>query len=87
MDGVAVSLRHFVVTGLNREDVWLDSAGIPVMFRSFEDGTPIDFVLQNALGAAAAASLGAKTHQRSSPHPAPARISPGCRSAPCFTLP
>lgn len=61
MDGVAVSLRHFVVTGLNREDVWLDSAGIPVMFRSFEDGTPIDFVLQNALGAAVAAALGAKT--------------------------
>jgi hypothetical protein len=60
MDGVAVSLRHFVVTGFNREDVWLDSAGIPVMFRSFEDGTPIDFVLQNALGAAVAASLGAK---------------------------
>jgi len=61
MDGVAVSLRHFVVTGFNREDVWLDSAGIPVMFRSFEDGTPIDFVLQNALGAAAAAAaLGAK---------------------------
>ena len=42
LDGVAVSLRHFVVSGLNREDVWLDSAGIPVMFRSFEDGTPID---------------------------------------------
>jgi hypothetical protein len=31
------------------------------MFRSFEDGTPIDFVLQNALGAAVAAALGAKT--------------------------
>jgi hypothetical protein len=60
MDGVAVSLRHFVVTGFNREDVWLDGAGIPVMFRSVEDGTPIDFVLQNALGAAVAASLGAK---------------------------
>jgi Family of unknown function (DUF6134) len=61
LDGAPVSVRHFIVTGLNREDVWLDSAGIPVMFRSFEDGTPIDFVLQNALGAAAAASLGAKT--------------------------
>jgi hypothetical protein len=71
MDGVAVSLRHFVVTGFNREDVWLDSAGIPVMFRSFEDGTPIDFVLQNALGAAVAASLGAKT--TSAPPPSGAR--------------
>jgi hypothetical protein len=60
MDGAVVPLRHFVVTGLNREDVWLDRAGIPVMFRSFEDGTPIDFVLQNAVGAAAAAALGPK---------------------------
>jgi hypothetical protein len=60
MDGVGVSLRHYVVTGFNREDVWLDSGGIPVMFRSFEDGTPIDFVLQSPLGAAAAAALGAK---------------------------
>jgi hypothetical protein len=71
MDGAAVSLRHFVVTGFNREDVWLDSAGIPVMFRSFENGTPIDFVLQNALGAAVAASLGAKT--TSAPPPSGAR--------------
>lgn len=60
LDGVEVSLRHYVVTGLNREDVWLDSGGIPVMFRSFEDGTPIDFVLQSPLGAAAAAAFGAK---------------------------
>jgi len=49
LNGGAVSLRHFVVNGLNRQDVWLDSEGIPVLFRSFEDGTPIDFVLEEAL--------------------------------------
>ena len=49
LNGGAVSLRHFVVTGLNRQEVWLDSGGIPVLFRSFEDGTPIDFVLEQAL--------------------------------------
>lgn len=49
LNGSEVSLRHFVIDGLNRQEVWLDSAGIPVMFRSVEDGTPIDFVLQQAL--------------------------------------
>ena len=49
LNGGAVSLRHFVVNGLNRQDVWLDSEGIPVLFRSVEDGTPIDFVLEEAL--------------------------------------
>lgn len=73
LDGVAVSLRHFVVSGLNREDVWLDSAGIPVMFRSFEDGTPIDFVLQSALGAAAAEALGAKAPKLQPPPAAGSR--------------
>jgi hypothetical protein len=49
LNGGPVSLRHFVVNGLNRQEVWLDSEGIPVLFRSFEDGTPIDFVLEQAL--------------------------------------
>ena len=49
LNGSKVSLRHFVIDGLNRQDVWLDSAGIPIMFRSVEDGTPIDFVLEKAL--------------------------------------
>jgi len=45
----AVPLRHFVVTGLTRQDVWLDSKGIPILFRSYESGTPIDFILEQAL--------------------------------------
>ena len=46
VNGALVSTRHFAVMGDNREDVWLDNRGIPVMFRTVEDGTPIDFVLQ-----------------------------------------
>jgi hypothetical protein len=47
VNGSSVSARHFVVEGFTRRDVWLDDRGIPVMFRIVEDGTPIDFVLQN----------------------------------------
>jgi len=49
LNGGPVSLRHFVVNGRNRQDVWLDSKGIPVLFRSYESGTPIDFILEQAL--------------------------------------
>ncbi len=45
--GAPVSAQHFIVMGDKRQEVWLDNRGIPIMFRSFEDGTPIDFVLQN----------------------------------------
>ena len=48
LNGATFSVRHFTVTGYNRQDVWLDNEGIPIMFRSVEDGTPIDFVLQKA---------------------------------------
>src|SRR5215475_2231517 len=37
LNGSEVSLRHFVIDGFNRQEVWLDSAGIPVMVRSVED--------------------------------------------------
>lgn len=50
LNGGPVSLRHFVVNGTNRQDVWLDSKGIPILFRSFESGTPIDFILEQAMG-------------------------------------
>jgi hypothetical protein len=43
--GKPVAVRHFGVDGDNHEDVWLDARGIPVMFRTIEDGTPIDFML------------------------------------------
>jgi hypothetical protein len=48
VNGNSVSARHFIVDGVTRWEVWFDSGGIPVKFRIVEDGTPIDFVLQNA---------------------------------------
>ena len=48
LNGATVSARHFTVVAHNRDDVWLDNRGIPVMFRAVEDGTHIDFVLQTA---------------------------------------
>jgi hypothetical protein len=56
----SISARHFAVMGENREDVWLDNQGIPVMFRTVEDGTPIDFVLQDPAAAAVAETLATK---------------------------
>ena len=73
MNGASISARHFAVMGENREDVWLDNQGIPVMFRTVEDGTPIDFVLQSptaATGANTAASV---------ERPAPARRGDGAK--------
>jgi len=48
VNGASVSARHFIVTGDKRQEVWLDSGKIPIMFRTVEDGTPIYFVLQVA---------------------------------------
>lgn len=55
--GATVTARHFIVTGDARQDVWLDDGGIPVMFRSVEDGTPIDFILQGSPLAAGVTQL------------------------------
>jgi uncharacterized protein DUF6134 len=51
VNGASVSARHFIVMGDKRQEVWLNNREIPVMFRTVEDGTPIDFVLQNAAAA------------------------------------
>lgn len=61
VDGVSIPARHFVVVGENREDVWLDIRGTPVMFRTDEDGTPINFVLQKATAAADATAVASET--------------------------
>ena len=53
----AVYARHFIVIGDKQEDVWLDNREIPVMCRIVEDGTPIDFVLQNATAAVGAITI------------------------------
>ena len=54
VNGATISTRHFLVMSVKRQEVWLDDREIPVMFRTVEDGTPIDFVLQNAAAADAA---------------------------------
>lgn len=59
VNGASVSARHFVVMGDKRQEVWLDNREVPVMFRSIENGTPIDFVLQNATTAAGTTSVAA----------------------------
>ena len=51
VNGASVLARHFVVMGDKRLEVWLDNREIPIMFRTVENGTPIDFVLQNATAA------------------------------------
>jgi hypothetical protein len=48
VNGAPVSTRHFVVMGDKRQEVWFDRREVPIMFRTVEDGTPIDFVLQDA---------------------------------------
>jgi len=50
VNGGPVSARHFVVSGDKQQEVWLDSRDVPIKFRTVEDGTPIDFVLQNGTG-------------------------------------
>ena len=47
VNGISVSTRHFIVMGDKRQEVWLDDREVPVMFRTVEDGTAIDFVLQH----------------------------------------
>jgi hypothetical protein len=49
LDGVSVPTRHFTIISDNRQDVWLDSHNVPIMFRTEVDGTPIDFVLRSPL--------------------------------------
>lgn len=51
VNGGSVSARHFVVNGDKRQEVWLDNREVPIMFRTVEDGTPIDFVLQDVTAA------------------------------------
>ncbi|HLJ18893.1 MAG TPA: DUF6134 family protein [Stellaceae bacterium] len=59
MNGASVSARHFVINGDKRQEVWLDNRDIPIMFRTFEDGTPIDFVMQNATAGASTTTVAA----------------------------
>ena len=39
-------LRRFDIESDKREYVWVDSLGVPVAFRTEDDGSPIDFILK-----------------------------------------
>lgn len=47
VNGDSVSVRHFIVEGYTRREIWVDDRGIPIKFRVVDNGTPIDFVLQS----------------------------------------
>jgi hypothetical protein len=69
VNGISMSARHFTVMGDKRQEVWLDSRDIPVMFRTVEDGTPIDFVLQDATAAVGGAAGGAASTRQAPARP------------------
>src|SRR5579859_704159 len=50
-NGVSIPARHFTIVSDNRQDVWLDSHDVPIMFRTEVDGTPIDFFLRSPIEA------------------------------------
>ena len=54
--GVALSVRHYAFASDKRQEVWIDTRGIPVLFRTFENGTPIDFELSGGTLAELAAA-------------------------------
>jgi len=45
LQGVTVATRHFMARGEREQEIWLNDQDVPIMFRSVESGTPIDFVL------------------------------------------
>jgi Family of unknown function (DUF6134) len=61
LQGVSVHVRHYVVVGDKRQEVWLGENGVPLMFRSIEDDIPIDFVLKTPLAQAVPGFVAAVT--------------------------
>src|SRR5260221_5863625 len=53
--GVEIAVRHYSFASDKRQEVWVDQRGVPVQFRTIEDGTPIDFVLSRETLASLAA--------------------------------
>jgi len=44
-DGMDLRLKRYDITGTKHQTVWIDDKGVPVAFRTEEDGAAIDFVL------------------------------------------
>jgi hypothetical protein len=53
LQGVMVATHHFMAQGERQQEIWLNDQDVPIMFRSVESGTSIDFVLTSSLGDAA----------------------------------
>lgn len=45
LQGVTVATRHFMARGERQQEIWMNDRDVPVMFRSVENGTAIDFIL------------------------------------------
>jgi hypothetical protein len=46
LDGKSMTLRQYEIISDKHEFVWLDDQGVPVAFRTQEDGDDIDFILE-----------------------------------------
>jgi hypothetical protein len=55
LQGVTVATRHFTARGEKQQEIWLNDHDVPIMFRTIENGTPIDFILISPLHDAAIA--------------------------------
>jgi len=55
LQGVTVATRHFTAQGEKQQDIWLNDRDVPVMFRSLENGTAINFILTSPVREAAIA--------------------------------
>ncbi|MFI5022972.1 MAG: DUF6134 family protein [Alphaproteobacteria bacterium] len=55
LQGVMVATRHFMARGERQQETWLNDHDVPIMFRSVEDGTTIDFIPTSPLRDAAIA--------------------------------
>jgi Family of unknown function (DUF6134) len=65
IQGASLHTHHYIVNGDKRQEIWMADNGVPLKFRSFEDGTAIDFVLKTPLSQAIPGYVAAAT--RSSP--------------------
>jgi hypothetical protein len=48
LQGSTVAVRHFMARGEREQEIWLNDQDVPIMFRSVESGTPIDFILTSS---------------------------------------
>lgn len=90
VQGVMVATRHFVAHGERQQEIWLNDRDVPVIFRSVEDETPIDFILTSPLRDAAMAEANLVPTAKLQPdgdRPAPAVVQLGTHDKTPLTAP